>query len=1164
MKPTLRLYRGFVAATLGLTASLTLPVVFFDNVLLAQTIPTQNVFVSPSIAAPQVASPQIRQQASQKLHLARKAVATRDIASAERFFNEVLAMQLTYQENEDSPEHVQKLIQQYHQITELGQAQGGTEQFRRHYARFNLVQADIMLQRGELDLAWQLTQEAVKQQIQSSQEDKNRGLEPAVMFQRINDARRAQNVNTYVATTQTPQPLSQAAQEQSRQAVLVLQQAREALNAGQFDEAERLVRTAAASNLPEYAFPSGNTPSRLLTEIAARRQGMAVNPQMTVADAQSAIYRPAQDQSQTLQVGNQPTLAPQIPIPGKNTPYIDQTIRNQQAVISQISSDIMQQLANAQNMSQEQRRPDAALEILQNAKLKVEQLPQLDSATKKMYIQQIDRAIEETINFRERYTAQEKQNHTNEAVRAELRHEAEKFRNKEEQLAIMFKDCEKMIKEQRYEEALRIAKKAKEFDPDNPGTQVLLTSTQLAYNLQRSIDIRDEKYEGFLEEMLDIDRRSIVPNFAQSPMQYSSNWNALTKRRNASNQNLQYKRSESERQIIQQLGMPVTLNVNRPIPLEQALQQLCSQVGISPYLDRAALSEVNILTDTMITMPIANEIKLKSALNTVLEQLDLAYVVKNEVLTITSKKKAKGTTYTKPYYVGDLVREIPSAMDVNPMEEAFKRSLQQQIQMPRQTTPNGRYGTPNDLDFPVSQNGIPNPAENDPNILAQRYGGTGGGGYGTGGTGGYGGGTGNRGGGYGGSGGGYGNDMDFSSIIDIIQSVIEPDSWDEGDATIAVHSATQSLAIRQTEEVHAQIEDLLNQVRKMNDLQVAVEVRYITLSDSFYERMGTNFDMIFRNDSAFGRISQVQNTFPNSEGNTASTSHVKGNNVTVGLQTPGNFTLDASIPLQQDSFGIAIPAFGGYNPAAGISTGFALLSDIETYFFISAAQGDRRNSVMEAPKVMLHNGQYGVVNDTTSIPFVTSVNPVVADFAIGYQPIITMLPQGQVLRVQATVSNDRQYVRLTLNPTFTTLVRVDEFKYYGDDQNTEETETTSRGDDTSTTTPSTDPRSNASRRTTRNSGITIQQPVMAQFYVNTTVNCPDGGTVLLGGIKRLSEGRVEAGVPMLNKLPYIQRLFSNTAIGRDTQSVMMMVTPRIIIQEEEEDFIMGGGGRSTP
>ena len=42
-------------------------------------------------------------------------------------------------------------------------------------------------------------------------------------------------------------------------------------------------------------------------------------------------------------------------------------------------------------------------------------------------------------------------------------------------------------------------------------------------------------------------------------------------------------------------------------------------------------------------------------------------------------------------------------------------------------------------------------------------------------------------------------------------------------------------------------------------------------------------------------------------------------------------------------------------------------------------------------------------------------------------------------------------------------------------------------------------------------------------------------------------------MPLLTKLPYINRLFSNVGIGRETQSLMMMVTPRIIIQEEEEE-----------
>ncbi|HUS39336.1 MAG TPA: hypothetical protein VMX74_07800, partial [Pirellulales bacterium] len=41
--------------------------------------------------------------------------------------------------------------------------------------------------------------------------------------------------------------------------------------------------------------------------------------------------------------------------------------------------------------------------------------------------------------------------------------------------------------------------------------------------------------------------------------------------------------------------------------------------------------------------------------------------------------------------------------------------------------------------------------------------------------------------------------------------------------------------------------------------------------------------------------------------------------------------------------------------------------------------------------------------------------------------------------------------------------------------------------------------------------------------------------------------------PAIRKLPYISQLFRNVDIGRDTESLMSMVTPRIIIQQEEEE-----------
>ena len=71
------------------------------------------------------------------------------------------------------------------------------------------------------------------------------------------------------------------------------------------------------------------------------------------------------------------------------------------------------------------------------------------------------------------------------------------------------------------------------------------------------------------------------------------------------------------------------------------------------------------------------------------------------------------------------------------------------------------------------------------------------------------------------------------------------------------------------------------------------------------------------------------------------------------------------------------------------------------------------------------------------------------------------------------------------------------------------------------------------------------------------MSVPDGGTVLMGGIKRLSEQRTEQGVPLLSSIPYINRLFRNVGIGQEASNLMMMVTPRILIQEELEEDQVG-------
>jgi general secretion pathway protein D len=366
--------------------------------------------------------------------------------------------------------------------------------------------------------------------------------------------------------------------------------------------------------------------------------------------------------------------------------------------------------------------------------------------------------------------------------------------------------------------------------------------------------------------------------------------------------------------------------------------------------------------------------------------------------------------------------------------------------------------------------------------------------------------------------------------------------------------------ISQTQEVHEEVVDLLEQLRRMQDLQVTIEVRFITLNDNFFERIGVDFNFKL-NDGTQGNVgSGFANllSYGNGPGgsgpiyNTPSTGYrelEKDHSMTIGLSAPGvgNFASDLDIPFTQGSYTLAVPQFGGFNPSAGASIGFAILSEIEAYFFINAAQGDQRTNVLQAPKVTLFNGQMAFVSDTSQSPFVISVIPVVGDFAAAQQPVIVVLSEGTFLTVQAVVSNDRRFVRLTLVPFFSTIGKVETFTFAGYETTTNTSSQQGVQDE---------PNDNTKKRnssTTTKQGTTVQLPTFAFVTVTTTVSVPDGGTVLLGGIKRLSEGRSEFGVPILAQIPYINRLFKNVGIGRETSSLMMMVTPRIIIQEEEEE-----------
>ena len=80
-------------------------------------------------------------------------------------------------------------------------------------------------------------------------------------------------------------------------------------------------------------------------------------------------------------------------------------------------------------------------------------------------------------------------------------------------------------------------------------------------------------------------------------------------------------------------------------PLKDVVMYFAEQHNIPIVLNAKTLEEASISPDTPVTKSVRG-ITLRSALNLVLRDLELAYVVENGVLTITTKEEAQSVPFS--------------------------------------------------------------------------------------------------------------------------------------------------------------------------------------------------------------------------------------------------------------------------------------------------------------------------------------------------------------------------------------------------------------------------------------------------------------------------------------------------------------------------------------
>ncbi|MDX2035767.1 MAG: type II secretory pathway, component PulD, partial [Isosphaeraceae bacterium] len=467
--------------------------------------------------------------------------------------------------------------------------------------------------------------------------------------------------------------------------------------------------------------------------------------------------------------------------------------------------------------------PDKSIQILTEslASVKAKDLPPTVART-------MTRRLEVAIELAKKDKATFDVKMKDKTARAEIENKKlrilEADKAKKEQVAALMSKAEAAQAAGDWALAETLAVRVTEIDPNEVAGAMLAYKARLQRHYETGVKNKKAKEEGFLAALDAVDEAAIVnPDVVRDSISMPKDFKDLTNRRRELNKRLDNSATVASLAIQRKMEEPVSLNF-KDQTLDEAITFLQNYTGLNIVPDNKAFLEEGITRETKVNLSV-NGMKLKTALKFLLRPLGLTFRLEDDALLITSPQSSTANTFSRTYPVGDLV--------IGPNRTPAKPTAGPTTPVDPQLTQTGGV---------VDATQINNSAVS---VL--------------------------------GNGGGGVQVMkgarptyDMMPLIQLITTSVAPGTWqihDEngkpfdgaygmgggfGDGlgadtqpigSIIPYNLSISLIIRHTAEVHEEIADLLKQLRKLQDLQVSIEVRFITLADDFFEMIGVNFDM---------------------------------------------------------------------------------------------------------------------------------------------------------------------------------------------------------------------------------------------------------------------------------------------------------------------------------
>jgi tetratricopeptide (TPR) repeat protein len=366
--------------------------------------------------------------------------------------------------------------------------------------------------------------------------------------------------------------------------------------------------------------------------------------------------------------------------------------------------------------------------------------------------------------------------------------------------------------------------------------------------------------------------------------------------------------------------------------------------------------------------------------------------------------------------------------------------------------------------------------------------------------------------------------MDPDNIATLVQQSIATGTWDSIEG-VSIQAQNGQLFVRHTPDVHRQIEDFLEGFRRYTSSMVNIEAKFLTITKDYLQEIGVDWrgartaaddgsQQITLDDLTSGFDDNTSAAF---DDNGLGLPSGSGSNPTAGAYYDEGE--DGSIRARSEGI------ISDYGSRLGITGGLAMqlsfIDDVQYSLIMNAVRKDERAQELTSVMLSTQNTERAYAAMLNQITYIQDFDVEVALASFIADPVVGVISDGIVLDVRPTIAQDRKTVSLELRPTIATIMRpIAEF--------------------TSSLAGLTTP-------------ITIQLPELQVASVKTTVVVPDGGTVVIGGLKKLFNIDQRAEIPFLSDIPILSLLFKKEGEASENRDVILMITATIIDANELKD-----------